>query len=406
VRKAFDKAYRELGRSVRVRGFRPGKAPRSVLERLYGASLSEELERQLVSETLAEAVDQSGVSPVSEPSIDATPPRPDTPFRYTASVEVKPEMTLPPLGGLPVTRPPVFVGDEDVEREIESLRQRHAPLVDEPEATAASQGSTLVVDYVGRIDGEVFEGGTAQGSNVELGAGRLLPGFEEQLEGVTADEDREVRVTFPDDYPSQDVAGKDAVFAVHVVKVQRREVPDLDDAFVKGLGELESVEELRAKILEDLTRARESHADEEARRTLMDALIERTAFEVPPGMVDRRLEQRLSAAHQQLAQAMPHEELHDRLSQWREQWRPAAEREVRETLLLEAVADAQELAAETEEVDARLDQMARDQGIDPARLRKAYEERDLLEALGERIREEKALAFLLAEAKVEETAGT
>lgn len=407
VRKAFDRAYRELGRTVRVKGFRPGKAPRSVLEKLYGASLAEEIERQLVGETLAEAVDQAGLVPVAEPSIDARPPEPDAPFRYTAAIEVKPGIELPELTGLPARRPAVSVTDEDVDRELEGLRQRRAPVVDEPEGTPAAEGSLLVIDYVGRIDGEAFEGGTAQGANVELGSGRLIPGFEDQLVGATAGEDREVRVGFPDDYPSEDVAGKEATFAVHVVAVKGRRVPELDDAFAKEVGEeFEGLDALRARIREDLTKSRQQASDEEARRTLMDALLERTPFPAPPGMVDRRLQQRLSQAHDQLAQAMPHEELHDRLNEWREQWREGAEREVREALLLETVAEAQGLRADDAEIDARLDQMARDQGIDPARLRKAYEERGLRGALAERLREEKALEFLLSEAKVEETTGT
>jgi len=406
VRKAFDRAYRDLGKSVRVRGFRPGKAPRSVLEKLYGATLVEEIERLLVSETLPEAVDRSGVVPVSEPSIEAQPPQPDAPFRYTVSVEVKPPIALPELSGLPARRPVVEVPEEDVERELEDLRQRRAPLVDEPEGTPAASGSTLSIDYVGRIDGEPFEGGSAQGASVELGSGRLVAGFEEQLEGARAGEDREVRIRFPDDYGAAELAGREALFQVHVAAVKRREQPALDDAFAKEVGDFESLEALRERIRQDLREGRERGACEEARRTLMDALIERTPFDVPPGMVERRLAQRLSAAHDQLARAMPHDELHSRLAEWREQWRPHAEREVRETLLLEAVAEARELGASPEEVEARLESMAREQGIDPARLRKAYEERGMLEALGERIREDKALEFLLAEAKVEETAGT
>lgn len=407
VKKAFDRAYKELAKSVRVRGFRPGKAPRSVLERLYGASLAEEIERQLVGETLPEAVQESGVVPVAEPAVDARPPRPGEAFRYEARIEVKPRFELPELTGLPARRPKVWVTDEDVEQELEALRERRATLEDEPEGTQAAAGHLVVIDYEGRIDGEPFEGGSAEGATLELGADRAIPGFEEQLEGVRAGEERTLRVTFPEDYPAAELSGKEAEFAVRVAAVRRRERPALDDDFAKSLDEsLEGIDALRQRVREDLTARGERAAAEEARRTLVDALLERTPFEVPPGMVERRLDQRVQMAHQQLQGAMPHEELHERLASWREEWRTHAERDVRETLVLEAVADAREIEVSDEEVEEKVASMAREQGLDPARLRKAYEERGLLDGLRARLREEKALEFLLAEAKVEETTGT
>lgn len=405
VAKAFERAYRELAKSVRVRGFRPGKAPRSVLERLYGASLAEEIERQLVGETLPEAVEESGVVPVAEPTVDAQPPRAGEGFRYRAHVEVKPAFELPELEGLPARRPKVWVTDEDVEQELETLRERRATLEDEPEGAEAATGHVVVIDYEGRVDGEPFEGGKAEGATLEIGAGRAIPGFEAQLEGARAGEQRTLRVTFPEDYPATELAGKEAEFSVTVQAVRRRERPALDDAFAKQVdAELEGIDALRQKVREELTSRRERASAEEARRTLLDALLERTPFEVPPGMVERRLAQRIQMAHQQLRGAMPEEELHRRLAEWREAWRDQAEREVRETLVLEKVAEVEELPVSDEEVEARLASMAREQGLDPQRLRKAYEERDLLDGLRARLREEKAVERLLADAHVEETA--
>jgi trigger factor len=406
VRKAFDRAYRDLSRRVRVRGFRPGKAPRSVLEKLYGASVVEEMKQTLVAETLSEAVDQSGLVPVTQPSVDAEALAHDAPFRYRVSVEVKPEISLPELAGLPASRPVVEVGVEDVETELQGLRERRAPLVDEPEGTVAARGHTLVIDYFGTIDGQAFDGGSAEGAILELGTERFIPGFEEQLEGAGAGEDREIRVTFPEDYGAAHLAGKEALFAAHVVRVQRRDLPELDDAFAKELGEFETMGDLRNRIRADLLEGRERGAKAELRRTLMDALIQRTAFEVPPGMIDQRLEQRLAMARQQLGKAIPEGELNQRLIEWRDGWRPHAERDVREMLLLEAVAREVGCEVEDSEVEERIEQMARDQGIDPARLRQAYGERGMLDALRAQIVEDKALEFLVSEAKVEEMTGT
>src|SRR5262245_8553159 len=407
VRHAFEHVYRDLAKSARIKGFRPGKAPRAVLERMYGASVREEVERLLVSQTFAAAVERSGIVPVVEPDIEAEPPEPGRAFRYTAQVEVRPKLELPALDGLPATRPLVQVRDDEVEGELEALRQRRAPLEDEPEEAQAGRGSVLTLDYQGRIDGKPFEGGSAEGALVVLGAGRLVAGFEEGLEGARRGEARELSVSFPEDYPAPDLRGKQATFSVDVKALQRRRVPALDDAFAQSLGEegVGTLEALRARLREVLHARRERAADEALHRSLMDALLERVPFEVPPGLVERRLSQRLSNAHEQLESMLPHEELHARLDEWRVAWRPEAEREVRESFLLEAVAEQQGLRAEDAEVDARIEQMARAQGIAPERLKKLYQERGL-EGLRARLRDEKALEFLTSRAKVEATSGT
>ncbi len=208
VRRAFDRAYRDLGRSVNVKGFRPGKTPRMVLEKLYGASLREEIERTLVNETLPVAVEQSGLSPVAEPQIEAEPPAPDRVFKYTAAIEVLPPIRLPEWRGLPGTKPAVLVQESEVEQELEGLRARRAPLVDA--AGEASKGNVLTLDYQGTIDGKPFEGGSAKGAQVEIGSGGYIPGFEEQLEGARAGEERRLSVRFPDDYAAEDLRGKQA----------------------------------------------------------------------------------------------------------------------------------------------------------------------------------------------------
>jgi trigger factor len=406
VGRAFDRAYRELARKVRVRGFRPGKTPRSVLERLYGASVAEEVERALVGETLPEAVAEAQVTPVAEPSVDATPPAPDAPFQYRALIEVKPQLELPALKGLAGSRPSAAVGEDDVLTELENLRNRRGELKDAPEGTPATQGSFVTIDYEGRIDDKIFEGGSAEGAVLELGSGRFIPGFEEQLEGVRAGEQREIEVEFPADYASADVAGKRARFAVSVTAVRVRKLPELDDAFAKELGDFETLADLRARLRSDLEAHRERAARAELRRTLLDWILARTHFEVPPGLVDRRLDQRLAMAHRQLSGSVPDEALHSQLETWREEWRPSALRDVQEELVLEAVAAAEGLGADDEELDAHIESQARERGMAPARLRERYAEAGLREGLRFELTAEKALDHLVSVAKVEESSGT
>lgn len=407
VRKAIDRAYKDLGKTVRVRGFRPGKVPRPVLQKMYGASVGQELEQQLVRETLPEAIEQAGLEPVAEPQVEADAPVEGEAFTYTATIEVRPSIELPELAGLPGTRPPIEVTDEEIENELEQLRQRRSRFEDEPEGTEAAAGSFLTINYLGKIDGEAFEGGTAEGATIELGSGRMIPGFEEQLEGMATEQERTISVTFPDDYPSEDVAGKAATFDIKLTKLQRKVVPDLDDAFAKEIDEeLDGVDALREKLRGDLTEAREGQAKDALQRSVIDSLIERTEFDVPPGMIERRLNQQLQRAHEQLGKSMPEAELHQRLTEWSESWRPEAERDVREHLLLDAVADHQEIESSDDEVSEKIEGMARDQGIDPDRLRGIYDQQGMGDALKAQIRSDKALEFLLAGAKVEEVAGS
>jgi trigger factor len=406
VARAYERAYRDLAKNARVKGFRPGKVPRAVLEKLYGASLGEEIERVLVNETLGAALAQAGVEPVATPSVDATPPQEGEAFHYKALVEVRPHIELPPLEGLPGKKPVVLVGDDEVERQIEDLRRRNAPLIEEPHGTAAAPGHILTIDFVGRIDGVPFEGGSGRDVELEIGSGRFIPGFEDQLVGASAGEDREVTTTFPESYGSPELAGKTAVFAVHVAEVKRRELPALDDEFAKDLGEFDTVGALRDRIHQDLRESREQSSRAALRRSVLDALADRIAFAVPPGAVDAQLDRRLRMAVQQLQGGVPHEVLHAQVERWREEWRPAAEREVKERWLLDAVAEARAVEVDDAAVAAQIERVAAAQGESAAKLREQIGEELLDASIREDLRREQALDFLVSTAKVEEVSDT
>jgi trigger factor len=406
VRRAFDRAYRDIAKNARVKGFRPGKVPRPVLERMFGASLGEEIERTLVNETLGAALAKAGVEPVATPAIDASPPQPDGDFQYKALVEVRPPIELPALEGLPGERPIVLVGDDEIERELEALRRRNAPLIEEPAGTAAANGHIVTIDFVGRIDGKPFEGGTGRDVELELGSGRFIPGFEEQLIGAAAGDDLVVNTTFPEQYGNDEVAGRAAEFSVHVAEVKRRELPALDDEFAKDVGEFETLDALRDRIHQDLRESRDQTARAALRRSVLGALVERTAFEVPPGATDGQLERRLRLAVQQLHGGVPHDVLHAQVDRWREEWRPAAEREVRERWLLDAVADARQLSVEDAAIAEQVERVAAAQGVTPAQLSEQVGEDLLAASIREDLRREQALDFLVSTAKVQEVTDT
>jgi trigger factor len=402
VDKGFDRAFQELKKTANVKGFRPGKVPRSVLERLYGASVPAEIERKLIQDTLADALELAGVAPLIEPDIEAQPPEHGKAFQYLVRAEVRPNIELPDFGKLRGHRPPVSVGEDEVSSSLETLRERAASLVEEAEGVQAASGHVLSIDFVGRIDGEPFEGGSGQNVELEIGSDRFIPGFEEQLIGVQSGEDREVVVSFPDDYGAEDLQGKQATFAVHVAALRRRVIPELDDEFAKDMGDFDSLEALRDRVKSDMTSAREESAQAVVRQSVMDSLIELTDFAVSPGVVERQLESQLASLRQRFEGQVAPDMLQQHLARTREEGRPAAERRVRERFLLQQVVTEQEIEVSDGEVNSRLDELAAVQGMDPHQMRHMAEHQGWREAIRAELAEGRALDFLIAEATVEE----
>ncbi len=403
VDRAFGRVVNELRRSARVKGFRPGKVPARVLKQMYGSSLGEEIERELVRETLPRAVEQSALQPVVEPQIEAEPPAEGKSFRYKARIELKPEIELPDLAAISGSRPRVEVGEDEILMELEKLRERQQTWIEEPEETEAAEGHQVTLDFVGTLEGVAFEGGSAEGVELELGSGRMIPGFEEQLLGAKSGEERNLEITFPADYGNPELAGRAAVFAARVTAIKRPELPELDDEFAKDLGDFETLDEVRDKIREVLAAQRRQASDQALHRSLLDDLVTRTSFEVPPSLVERQLEGQVRQFEEQLRDRIPETDLRARVAQMREEGWEEARRRVREALLLEAVARAAQLEASDEEIDARLDEMALAQGIDVERMRALAAAQGWRAAVAAEVVDRKALEQLVEQAQIHET---
>jgi trigger factor len=402
VRKAFDKTYKQLAKTASVRGFRKGKVPRSVLEKLYGDSIPEEIERLLISETYADAIELSGVLPLVEPEIEAERPKQDAGFEYTMRVEIKPEIALPEYDSLEATKPPVECTDVEVAEEIERMREQNAPLVEQPEDAQVAEGTTILFDYEGRIDGELFEGGAAEGAELEVGSGRFIPGFEEQLTGAKAGDSVTVEVDFPDDYGVETLNGKSAKFACTVHSLKRKEAAELDDEFARDMGEHETLDDLRAKVRADMLSSRERESDTTLHRTLLDSLIEKTDFEVPAGLVERQRHSQMENMRRQFQGQLPEDVIENQISRMHEEGRPAAERRVRESFLLQAVSAAESFGVEEGAVDQRFEEMAALQGMEVDVLKQMAAQQGWGDAIESELLDKKALDFLSSKATLSE----
>ena len=399
---AFSRTVQELRKQARVKGFRPGKAPASVIKQMYGASLGEDIERTLVRETLGDAVELASLAPVVEPQIEANIPEEGKVFRYTARIEVKPEVELPDLDALSGSRPIVLVGEDEVLTELEKLREQRADWIEEPEETVAENGHQVTIDFVGRIDGVEFEGGKAEGVDLELGSGRMIPGFEEGLVGAKSGEERDLDVSFPDEYGNEELSGKAAVFASRVTAIKRRELPELDDDFAKDLGDFETIGDVQDKIRENLEAERKNASDQKLHRSLLDDLVTRTSFEVPPSLVERQLESQLQQVEHQLRDKIPEADLRARMAQMREEGWDDSKRRVQEALILESIAKSEQLEASDEEIDERLGEMAASQGVDMKMMSDMADAQGWRSAIASEVVDRKAMVLLEERAQITE----
>jgi trigger factor len=397
---AFDAVYRELGRTTRIRGFRPGRAPRQVLERYFGDRARQEVLERLVQQTLADAVERQQLAVVGEPKLAPTgEPKQGGPFIYEATLEIRPSIELQKVRGLELERPSLPEPERDpVEGYLEDLRAAHASLVSEPEHVRAAQGHVVVVDYEATRDGEPLEGARGAEQEVEIGSGRTIPGFEDQLVGLAPGEEREFDLELPEGVGPDASGDRSAHFRVKLLEVKRKELPALDDEFAKDVSEFDSLEALRANVRERVEAGRKENERRMLRQAAIAAAIDANPFPVPPSMVERQLASRLSRAHSELRGRVGDDDLVKLLEGWREEWRPQAEREVRFGLLVPEIARAEGIEVTDEDVEARLRQIAEERDEPVTRVKRAYKESGLLEALRAGLLEERVVEFLVAEA--------
>lgn len=371
---ALDQAFKKVSKDVQIPGFRKGKIPRSIFEKRFGVeSLYQDAVDIVLPSAYSKAVDEAEIFPIAQPSIDIDQIEKGQPLVFTAEVEVKPEVKLGEYKGLEVEEKSVEVTDEDVEQEIENLRERQAELVVK-EDSEIEDGDTAVIDFEGFKDGVAFEGGQGENHSLEIGSGQFIPGFEEQLIGKKAGDETEVEITFPEEYHAEDLAGQDAVFKVKIHEVKAKELPELDDEFAKDVDEeVETLDELKAKKREELETNKKQQAENEQREELLQQASDNIEVEIPEAMVDTEVNQMVREFEQQLQMQGMTLEMYSQFSgqdenALKEQMREDAEKRVKTNLTLEAIAEAENLEATEEDIDAELEKMGSMYGVEKEQL--------------------------------------
>ena len=360
---AIEKAYQKQKKSISLPGFRKGKAPRVMIEKMYGKGVFlEDAAKSLIPVQYSMAAGESGLEIVSQPTIDVTQLEPGKPFIFTAEVAVKPEVTLGEYKGVEVEKQNTEVLDEEVDAEIFKERESNSRMID-VEDRAVENGDTVNLDFEGFVDGEAFEGGKGEGYPLVIGSNTFIPGFEEQLIGANIDEEKEVNVTFPEDYQAEELKGKAAVFKCKVNRIQKKELPEVDDEFAKDVSEFDTLEEYKADIRKKLAEEKEKDAQRAKEDAVINKIIETSEMDIPDAMVDAQIDQmaddfgrRMQSQGLSLEQYFQFTGL--TMEKLRDELKPQALKRIQTRLVLEKIAEVEDIQPTDEQVDEEIAKMA------------------------------------------------
>ncbi len=351
---ALQQAYMKNKGKFAVQGFRKGKVPRPIIERNYGEGIFFEDAFEIVfPDSYTKAVDETGIVPVSRPEIDVEKISKEEGIVFTAEVFVKPEVKLGEYKGVKAEQKKAEVSDEQVEAELTRTAERNARWVDVERE--AQNGDKVVIDYSGSVDGVKFDGGTADNQVIELGSNTFIPGFEEQVVGLKKEEERDITVTFPEEYRAEQLAGKEAVFHIMLHDVKQKELPALDDDFAQDVSEFDTMDEYRADVRAKLLAHAEEHAKEDTENAVLEEVVKAAEIDIPEPMIENQIDQQL----RQLEYSMMYQgiKLQDylqmtgtKIEDIRAQYRESAEKSVRTQLVVEAIMKAENIEATDEQV--------------------------------------------------------
>lgn len=399
---AMKKVYAKTAKYFTIPGFRKGKAPMNMVEKQYGTEIfHEDTFNELVPEIYETAIKENNIQVVSNPDIDITQIGKGKDLIFTAIVQIKPEVKLGKYKGIELKKIEYNVSDHDIEHELGHMAEHNARLVN-IEDRPVEKGDITVIDFEGSIDGVPFEGGKAEKHELEIGSNTFIPGFEDQIVGMKLEEEKDITVTFPEDYFSKELAGKPAVFKVKLHEIKKKELPKIDDEFAKDVSEFETLAELKNSIKERMQKANEEKAKYEMEDAALKAVSDNVEIDIPSGMIDaeidnmmKDIEQRLQYQGLTLAQYFTLSGKTE--AQVREEMKEQAEKAVKSRLVIEAIIKAEDIKPEEKEVEEKLKEMAKNYGKTEEEMSKNEYIKEYIE---NNMKVEKAIEFIVNNAKI------
>jgi len=376
VNAGYKKAVQKIADQANIPGFRKGKAPRAIIEMHYGKeAVKQEAFEIVANKAYSEALDQEKLIPVSDPKVEESTFEEGKDMELTIKVTLKPEPELGEYKGLHVEKKEVEVTDEQVDAQIKDMMGRDAKMVVAEEGAVIEKGDFAIIDFAGTVDGEPFSGGEGKGYPLEVGSNSFIPGFEDQLVGLSKGDSTDVEVTFPEDYFVKDLAGKEAVFKVNIQDVKRKELPELNDEYVASKTDFKTVEELRANYKERMQKAAEANAKAEYEHELIDLAVANAKFSVPEIMIEDKISQmvdemKMSLESRKMSLDMYMQYTGLDMAKIRENQRPVAEENVKTDLVLDAIAKAEDIQVDMADVDAEIAAISAQHGASPEEVKK------------------------------------
>ncbi|HCF49023.1 MAG TPA: trigger factor [Syntrophomonas sp.] len=407
LEEGLQKAYLKVVKEVSLPGFRKGRVPRQLLEARFGTEiLYQDAIEYIVPLAYEEAVKQLEIVPIAQPTFDIDEINVGEAFTFKARIPVKPEVILGDLEGIEISVPAFEVTDQDVENRINDMQTRYAQLVVKADDEAAVNGDTVYHDFEGFIDGVPFAGGKGENYPLELGSNTFIPGYEEQVVGVKTGEEKDVTVKFPEDYQSEELAGKEAVFTIKVNKIETKQIRDLDDSFVQEVSEFETVEELRGSIKQNLLEQAEGRKRDLMRQELLNQALQRCEIPVAEAVVKehadimlRQFEYRMNSQGLDLNQYL--QITGSSIDKLRESLYPEAETKVKYDFLLEKLVEEKGIEVSDEEINKHIEEVANNTGLSIEDARERLEE--IMEGVTMQLKVDKAIDYLLDKAIIIET---
>ncbi len=376
VNAGYKKAVQKIADQANIPGFRKGKAPRAIIEMHYGKeAVKQEAFEIVANKAYSEALDQEKLIPVSDPKVEESTFEEGKDMELTIKVTLKPEPELGEYKGLHVEKKEVEVTDEQVDAQIKDMMGRDAKMVVAEEGAVIEKGDFAIIDFAGTVDGEPFSGGEGKGYPLEVGSNSFIPGFEDQLVGLSKGDSTDVEVTFPEDYFVKDLAGKEAIFKVNIQDVKRKELPELNDEYVASKTDFKTVEELRANYKERMQKAAEANAKAEYEHELIDLAVANAKFSVPKIMIEDKISQmveemKMSLESRKMSLDMYMQYTGLDMAKIRENQRPVAEENVKTDLVLDAIAKAEDIQVDMADVDAEIAAISAQHGASPEEVKK------------------------------------
>jgi len=402
VTKELESAYSDLNHRVRIPGFRPGKAPRALLEKRYSASVEEDVIRKLVPDYYKRAIQETGLRPVELPAIEKVELKKNAPLLFTAMVEITPPIPLGNYTGLKAQRPKMEVTTVEVDKALEALQEQQAQLVACPDDHRIAEKDFVVLDFQGSMDGRPLEGGSRQNHLLQVGSDTMIPGFEEQLIQHQRGDRVKVQTTFPKDYPKAELAGRPVEFDVTIREVKQKRLPALDDELAKDVGNFASLDQLKTKLRDDLTARSRLEQDRAVRTALLKQLSESHPFEVPSSLIEQEVQESLARLKQRLPKGVTLEQAKIDPKAVRKEIEPGAREKVKGRLILAAIAEREQLTVTSEEIDAALSRTAQELKLNADDVRRLIVSQDgSLDVFKARLLEDKAMDWVVSKAVIE-----